>query len=95
MVEIGPGTALICIKWDMPEDADDVLTVGALYFCEEVIDTDPYICPWDGCGTIGIGLKGKACSCCNKHYPYCVSLFRPLNDGDTSLVETEKELANV
>lgn len=93
---IGPGTPLICVKWyeypDMRiDDRTHILTEGALYICEFVADT-PYddMCPWDNCGITGIGVVGKGLRG-NHNWAYCPNLFRPLNDGDTSLVDAEKE----
>lgn len=94
---IGPGTVLICIDdrpaptgYNFPEDK---LTKHAIYVCEKIVrSSSGTICPWDGCSEKGIILEGKQGTLRFgfKVRPlYCPSLFRPLNDGDTSLVKDE------
>jgi hypothetical protein len=79
--DIGPGTLLICIN-DAKEYGCIELTKGAIYIVEK---NKPRTGPCDSCRKMdAVILKGKP------HY-YCLCLFRPLNDGDTSLVENEKE----
>lgn len=99
MTEIGPGTPLICINANPPVGAVgslcETLTLGALYTCLEVqSDPESLPCPWDQCGTTGIQLREKYCSCYATNWAFCPNLFRPLNDGDTSLVEDELESKN-
>jgi hypothetical protein len=93
--EIGPGSILVCVDWFRPEGTYDKdpeksnLTVGAIYRCSEILDAGGLSrmqCPWDECGTRGVQLEGRSIFC------YCPNLFKPLNDGDTSLVENEKEI---
>lgn len=83
---IGPGTALICIaKSSNPYTWSNKLTLQALYFCREVTQHKyNELCTTDACGTVGLRLK-------NRKGMYCPNLFRPLNDGDTSLVQDEIE----
>lgn len=96
---IGPGTMLVCVKFSRPFEGDNGptcgdLTVGAIYRCRKVHtvqDIDVYPCPWDGCGAEAFLLEDRFCDCFNMWLPYCPNLFRPLNDGDTSLVEKECE----
>lgn len=91
---------LICKKFWWPVDPIPVcfgehskLTEGALYTCEglheggELPDSDT-MCPWDGCGHDWYCLVEKTCTH-GSFIPYCPNLFRPLNDGDTSLVADE------
>lgn len=93
---IGPGTPLICISETQPSALfwfkPPKLTNGALYFCEELYTEDAHrsetCCPWDSCGKIGIRLKDIRTKAGGRP-PYCPNLFRPLNDGDTSLVKNE------
>lgn len=83
MTAIGPGTPLICVHaW--PEYG---LTEGALYTCDGV-EPLPYNAPVECTACHG---TGKALYYIRNRgpQPYCEKLFRPLNDGDTSLVETE------
>lgn len=92
--DVGPGTPLVCIKWVRPEgatlgDACSKLTVDAIYICKEVGHESVGTCPWDDCGKTWYSLEGKYCGCHNMDLPYCPNLFRPLNDGDTSLVDAE------
>jgi hypothetical protein len=83
--EIGPGTPLICID-DSPAFATGrkiPITKDAMYFCER-IKRYPYNgCARDKCNA-RIWIKGLRKS-------MCPARFKPLNDGDTSLVEAEKE----
>lgn len=77
---IGPGTPLICINDWQGNGFDTKLSTGALYFCETINSYKSCpLCKSD----IGITLRGKTV------WAYSVCLFRPLNDGDTSLVENE------
>lgn len=98
MEAIGPGTPLICVKFSWPfghPPCDETrldLDPGAMYFCEAVVEGDDMECPWDGCGRTGYAIQGKRCSCWS--YIYCPNLFRPLNDGDTSLVNEKEDLFN-
>ena len=85
--DIGPGTVLVCVNDGAPVIASRYrLTKGAIYVCEAV-ERCLLPCPWDQCGYIGVRVKGKGDA---KKYLYCPNFFRPLNDGDTSLVEHEK-----
>jgi hypothetical protein len=86
MTDIGPGTPLICIRrpkrFPVPEDS---LTVGALYTCRLIIER-----PGQGrcinCDSrFSLKLREKDFA-----VNYCECLFRPLNDGDTSLVDAEE-----
>ena len=95
MEAIGPGTLLRCVAWK-PLSGSQIdcgdLTVGSIYRCNHVSE-DPYgdRCPWDDCGTVGVALVDRFCNCLGSYLLYCPNFFRPLNDGDTSLVETERE----
>jgi hypothetical protein len=94
MITLGPGTPLICINAD---GADD-LTQDALYTCEEIhggeMDQQCEVC--DGPVCVGrVHLVGKYFH----HFLYgwgplcyCVMRFKPLNDGDTSLMDDEEPL---
>lgn len=103
MTALAPNMIVVCVKWRWPNGMDEIpasfahgaLTEQAFYFCERLEETQDIgfsqTCPWDGCGTVWLGLRDKLCGCCGTHIPYCPNLFRPLNDGDTSLVKNEKE----
>lgn len=95
--EIGPGTVLICLVSRHPTDMPKAFHIfkGAIYICAEVIPGDECEepCNYDGCTGPGITLKDKPVEFEEDgelwQYFYCPNLFRPLNDGDTSLVENE------
>lgn len=89
MTLIAPGAPLICIR-EHPQVPDGLRkTVNALYFCETLgVSDDGQICPYDGCGPIGIGLKGFR-TYFGMSIFHCPNDFKPLNDGDTSLVDDE------
>lgn len=99
--EIGKGSILICIKNEPPsygyqkEYALAPLTVKAMYTVRMIFTHNHGHCPWDNCGHTGLFIEekgfegskpGKVAYIC-----YCPNLFRPLNDGDTSLVKDEKD----
>jgi hypothetical protein len=101
---IGPGTPLVCVKseqsnpiWQPPANR---LTVGAIYFCEKVFGADNnYGCGLNGCTSQhGYTLRGINSWRIHPHTGvqcqllYCSCCFKPLNDGDTSLVEHEEEV---
>lgn len=92
---IGPGSALVCVSDAMPGycqqmyDGLEPLVVGGLYFCEEIGKARFTLCPWDGCGKTWISLRGKKLLSIDRHLWYCPNLFKPLNDGDISLVKDE------
>jgi hypothetical protein len=94
---IGPGTPLICISLGVSHarlDKGFDLTLGALYSCEEIIPADwiETLCPDCNKACDGLRLRGKLEECSLGYkVVYCSTLFHPLNDGDTSLVEEEKE----
>lgn len=96
MKPIGPGTLLRCVKsWTDGNLPEVRVTEGSLYLCEAV-EQHPYqACPVDGCGFVGYLLQGKKYDCgyCSlTHEPmFCPHLFAPMDDGDTSLVESELE----
>lgn len=82
MTDIGPGTCLICIKGTAEPER---LTKGALYVCEYIEGNEigNWEWEWDGCNcTSCIAVIGK-------EMEYCLCHFKPLNDGETSLVENE------
>jgi hypothetical protein len=102
--DVGPGTVLICIRggwhgesWHKGKYKIAKVTEGAIYICDG-INNNPDIpgFPSYRSGT-SIYLKGK-----HEVVPFgpykgrrCswkLDRFRPLNDGDTSLVENEKEI---
>lgn len=94
---IGPGSIVVCTSAkqmlsDFPPPGYR-LTVGALY-CVEAIRPWGDRCPVDDCHE-GFVLKGRAMRGISMRgigpviLGYCPSQFRPLNDGDTSLVENE------
>lgn len=98
MTAIGPGTLLRCIKapsFTQPGYDFLMTTVGSFYLCERVVDSI-FLCPEDGCGHEGLVLKDKSrfkCidGCGTMHTAlYCPNLFRPVDDGDTSLVRDEE-----
>lgn len=92
MSEIGPGTPLICKSAAALKGHEVALTEGALYACSEVRPAEQ---------TLPSTKEFLYCSFCNaiKEHDflrvrgqvvwYCPQRFRPLNDGDTSLVENE------
>lgn len=99
---IGPGSLLVCTK--VPQDEflprGVTLTVGAIYTCQEVLRSR-VACPSDGCGHDGIALRerprglywigdGGFFERLHRITPmFCPNVFRPLDDGDTSLVADE------
>lgn len=97
MTAIGPGTPLICIddsKQDTTLPRQLILHKDALYFCAVVDFEMDGACTFCGCSGPGIQLRGKEGwfpdgSENEFQYFYCPSRFRPLNDGDTSLVDAE------
>lgn len=98
---IGPGTPLICISTGHTGDEEPWanLTLGAMYHCDEVIppeDVETY-CP--DCSTpdcVPITLKEKRRRTIRGQFVvYCTTLFRPLNDGDTSLVEDNANIEHI
>lgn len=103
MTDIGPGTILRCVS-DKGNDEEPHLprafnlTVGALYTCDEIKDGSNYgtchVC-YLTCDPITLKEKSGGFwfgpwffEC----VAYCVTLFRPLNDGDTSLAEQEIDI---
>lgn len=89
--DIGPGTPLICIAGCVWESGK--LTEGALYFCKEIV-------AWNDESRMPPGVtRSYNCGFCTKtghdfivvkdqpNGEFCPARFRPLNDGDTSLVE--------
>lgn len=95
---IGPGSIVVCVSTGQNELSGRFLpahhlTKGALY-CVEVIRPWANGCPLDGCNE-GFVLKGRSeryvTPFGNMPFGYCPSQFRPLNDGDTSLVTEEIE----
>lgn len=96
MADLGRGMVQ-CVKWYWPLDGKPglecaALTEGALYFCEKLGDDVIMSCPWDQCGHTYVLLRDRFCQCFNSEIAYCPNLFRPLNDGDTSLVDDEEPL---
>jgi hypothetical protein len=97
--EIGKGSLVVCVNNHAPTQwynryyKTSPLTVGAIYQVVKVHEqySDRAQCPWDKCGTVGYWLRDKK-SFTGRWVKYCPNLFRPLNDGDTSLVENEKEI---
>lgn len=93
---IGPGSPLICVsdaqnKSGNPEDA---LTVGGLYFVQEVVAPEDYgtECPaCDGSCTEAYLLKDKGQWCSEPDGPvtwqrcYCPTLFKPLGGEGVSV----------
>ncbi len=101
MTAIGPGTPLICVTPNNPLSRCVPIYVGSIYFCEAVhsfptrsaLQGYMECCPHDGCDTV-ITLKGHIHPLGGR-CGYCPNKFRPLNDGDTSLVDAEKEIEDV
>lgn len=91
-MEIGKGTPLIAIDGSNPYPRNTAypLTVGALYFVDRIWEGQP----WQN--------NGGKCPQCNSpvivsltqkpSWGYSVCKFRPLNDGDTSMVKADREL---
>lgn len=85
---IAPGRNVVCIRavecqWCGSGRASE----GAVYMCESVADGGPLhsaCCCTTGCDGFVLLLAGK--SCC-----YCACCFKPLDDGDTSLVNEGDE----
>lgn len=94
---IGPGSILICTSTALNEQRipELRLTMGALYCVAEMGPWAEGVC--DACGSCqaAVVLKGKD-RIYRSHFSshtlagYCPSQFRPLNDGDASLVENEQ-----
>lgn len=88
--DIGPGMCVVCIT-EMTHNYGDChpdfrqVTPNAIYFVEEVFDHPIAYCPHDNCGSIGLILKDRS------PWIYCPNIFKPLDDGDTSLVKAEKK----
>ena len=88
--EIGPGTLLICIKpHTLRGSIADPIYEGSMYTCEKLTSvyrgqTSTH-CGFCGSEHLFVVLRGH-----NKGYPWCPTRFRPLNDGDTSLVKDEE-----
>lgn len=84
---LGPGAPLICIDATPAHDSEFApLTQGAIYFCEEVVPSyiPGTLCPRDGCGSVGVVLKGKS----NPQFRrllYCPNRFKPLGEGGEHL----------
>lgn len=60
---------------------------GAIYMCEEIGEGGFFhriTCATEGCDGFVLTLKGKTCC-------YCTCCFKPLDDGDRSLVQDEEE----
>lgn len=85
---IVPGRNVVCTKsiqcqWCGVGRASE----GSIYMCEGLNMGGPAheaFCSTIGCDGAVILLKDK--SCC-----YCACCFKPLDDGDTSLVQDEEE----
>lgn len=78
--DLGPGTPLIFIGpefWFMPPTG---LTIGAMYF---VNDVRPPICH-----AASITLRGEP----GNYTEYCSCKFKPVNDGERTLTEEEIDL---
>lgn len=82
---IGPGSMLKCIRATECDCGSHRVTEGALYTCEtlEVVEAHARYCGHIGCTGVMVLLKGKP-------HPFCECCFRPLDDGDTSLVVDEE-----
>jgi hypothetical protein len=90
---VGPGTLLVCIKEIDPRDEailpEAKITVGAIYTLKDLVESRTHP------GVFGYRLKERDGSYKDRfgntyeYIGYYASRFRPLNDGDTSLVENE------
>lgn len=92
MSVIEPGVALVCIKDDttLGDDVEKTLTQGSIYMCEEVHEADiVQLLTYGCCGFCG--ENPPRVHLVERDWCYCICLFRPLNDGDTSLVKDEEE----
>jgi hypothetical protein len=90
---IGPGSLVVCIKNLCKVTGPNDLTLGAVYRIDTIFSSASIGLNWS-C----VSCRGKTlCKIIEKHrFIYCpVCTFKPLNDGDTSLVEHEKELEDV
>lgn len=84
---IVPGRNVACTKSvDCQFCGQGHATEGSIYMCEGVHDGGPHRiwCETDGCDGFVVLLKGKTCC-------YCACCFKPLDDGDQSLVQGEDE----
>jgi hypothetical protein len=93
MTAIGPGTIVQCIRWPSDDPffifhPEVVLTVSALYMVSLVVERPQEIAACIHCRTRSAGVKLVEK---NQGVNYCLCLFRPFNDGDTSLVADETE----
>lgn len=93
---IGPGSALICVSNAQNElsfsgTPEYNITIGALYTVDRLGHSmTGRVCPVDGCSEVGLILKDKPLWY-GRGMMYCSNQFKPLNDGDTSLVDAEEE----
>jgi hypothetical protein len=88
---IGPGMCVRCVRtWKSMGHATSYdVTQDAIYFVEEVSRWSYGTCPIDACDR-AIALRERPIIMPSGHrLGYCISLFAPLDDGDTSLVEDE------
>lgn len=83
---LGPGMQLVCTQGGGCFCGCSSVTEQAIYTCEE-IDLDvlghTLFCTIEGCVMVTIFIVGK-------EHGFCANRFKPLNDGDTSLVEEEE-----
>lgn len=98
--DVGPGTLLVCISNGNGSKIGDYydLTVGAIYTVAEIIPFDPkskLVCCECGERCRPFTLRQKLKPHDALLVVYCITLFRPLNDGDTSLVSAEEEIEDV
>lgn len=87
---IAPGKVLKCIRSVDCDCGRYHATEGSLYRCETVMYGGflhrRFLCDTDGCDGFLVFLQEKdhgLCACC----------FRPLDDGDTSLIEGERTMS--
>jgi hypothetical protein len=88
---IGPGMCVRCVRtWkSMGHVTRHDVTQGAIYFVERVDVWSHGVCPIDACDR-AVALRERPAVMSSGHrVGYCISLFAPLDDGDTSLVEDE------
>lgn len=86
---IAPGKTLVCIRAVSCDCGDTHATKDGLYMCEAVAQAGflhrAFFCRTEGCDGCLVFLK-------DKNHGLCACCFKPLDDGDTSLVK--EEMAN-
>lgn len=86
--DIGPGTLLICVKSCHCANCGTGVDKGVMYTCEELIEPSfLYLIIYGHCTC---GQDHPFIVVAGKSHAYCPTVFRPLNDPDAKIEETEE-----